>query len=411
MLVSLYHFSLAFLGALWYGFPSRKLVVIGVTGTNGKSTVVDLTHRIFVAAGRRTASASSLRFIIDDREWKNELKMTMPGRFFLQKFLYDALRKRCDTVILEVTSEGVRQSRHRFITFDAAVLTNVTPEHIESHGSFEKYRASKLQFFSSAKKTKTLVINGDDPSADLFLAAGGSGEAWIYGLHPEPRLGAKLVKPDAYTVGEEGITFTYENTRFELKLRGEFNLSNALATLALARSQGILIEAIQQGLRGAESIPGRLEIVARSPHFVVVDYAHTPDALEKVYKTLKKDTARLICVFGSAGGGRDKWKRAEMGKIADRSCDEIILTDEDPYDEDPKTIIEDIKKGILEKRPDVFLDRKEAIGRALTKATDGDTVVITGKGAEPWMMVRGGKRIPWDDRKIVRQALGIDKER
>lgn len=409
----LYHWALALLGAFWHMFPSRHIIVIGVTGTNGKSTVVDLTHKIFEHAGFRVASASSIRFIINDREWKNELKMTMPGRFFLQRFIWEAVQKKCDVVILEVTSEGLRQYRHSFIHFDTAALTNITPEHIESHGGFDKYRSAKLKLFraisSSSKRSKSIIINGDDPSAELFLQYHRS-EAWIYGFKRDhwEKFGKK-VEPQSYKVGDTEISFVYKNIDFHLKLLGEFNLYNALCAMTIALSRGIEPKIIREAFESVSSIPGRLEYVTRPPRTafsVVVDYAHTPDALFNVYKTLKDKRRKLICVLGSAGGGRDRWKRSEMGKLADQWCDNIILTNEDPYDEDPELIIKDIEKGIEQKRATVIIDREEAIRAGVAMAGPDDTVVITGKGSEPWMMISGGRKLAWDDRNVVQKILG-----
>ncbi|MEK7576194.1 MAG: UDP-N-acetylmuramoyl-L-alanyl-D-glutamate--2,6-diaminopimelate ligase [Patescibacteria group bacterium] len=411
-ILSLYHKAFALVSAIRYGFPSKKLIVIGITGTNGKSTTVDLVHRIFVQAGFRVASASSLRFIIDGNEKKNELKMTMPGRFFMQKFLRDAVTAKCDVAILEVTSEGIRQSRHAYIDFDVAAITNITPEHIESHGSFEKYRAAKLKLFEavahSPKHGKAIIINGDDPSAKLFLQTQRS-EAWMYALTQDKwdTLGHAVI-PQSFTLHDEGIRFITHGLEFSLKLFGKFNLYNALCAVSIALSRGIATEDIRDALVGIAGVPGRLEFITSptsSIFQVVVDYAHTPDALSNVYTTLTKKDRRLCCVLGSAGGGRDKWKRSEMGKIADEYCAEIFLTNEDPYDENPEEIIRDIAKGISKQKPNIILDRREAITAAIKKARSNDTVVITGKGAEPLMMLEDGKRIPWDDREVVRDIL------
>lgn len=411
-ILNIYHRALALVAAITYRFPSKNLIVIGVTGTNGKSTTVDLTHRIFVAAGFRVASVSSLRFIIADREWKNELKMTMPGRFFIQKFLRDAVDAKCDIAIIEVTSEGIRQSRHSHIDFDVAAVTNVTPEHIESHGSFEKYRAAKLKLFEavarSPKHGKAIVINGDDPSAMLFLHTQRS-EAWIYGLKQDKwdTLGHAVI-PQAHAVRDDSIQFISQGIEFVIKMRGEFNLYNTLCATTIALSRGIAPETIRDAFIGVSGISGRMEFITNPPNSifsVVVDYAHTPDALSNVYETLSKKDNRLLCVLGSAGGGRDKWKRSEMGKIADKYCEEIFLTNEDPYDEDPEDIIQEVAKGIIQKKPNIILNRKDAIEAAIKKAGADDTVIITGKGAEPLMMLDGGKKISWDDREVVRDIL------
>ncbi len=370
-LLDWYHLSLAFLGAILYGFPAQKLKVIGVTGTNGKSTVVNLATEVLEEAGFKVASLSSIKFKIGPKEWQNSLKMTMPGRLKLQKFLRQAVTANCQYAVIEVTSEGIKQHRQRFIDFEVAVLTNLTPEHIESHGSFEKYREAKGKLFQACQKIH--IINRDDPNAEYFLQFPAKKKI-IYG----------------------GRT----SVKLNLKLLGEFNYYNALAALQIGLSQGIDLETGKKALEKAESIPGRMEVIYRKPYSVIVDYAHTPDALEKVYGTI---TGRKICVLGACGGGRDKWKRPELGKIAEKYCDEIILTNEDPYDESAEKILEDIKKGAPSAQK--ILNRREAIRKALALAKPNDTVIITGKGSEPWMCVARGKKIPWDDREIVREEF------
>ena len=391
----IYHRLFSVLSVVFYGRPSREMVVVGITGTNGKTSVVEYITQILREAGIKTASVSSLYFRIGDEAEKNTLKMTMPGRFFLQKFLRRALKAGCTHAVLEITSEGIRQFRHKNIDWDVLVLTNITPEHIESHGSFENYRKAKEKVFAELSKTycksdvaKTFIINGDDPAAPEFL------------------------KYEA----DKKIIYSKKDAPRELKLLGEFNLYNIAAAVKTAQALGIPQEVITKAVEKIEGVPGRMEFVQREPFVVVVDYAHTPDALRKVYEPLRPPASgRLICVLGSAGGGRDKWKRPEMGKIASEFCQEIILTNEDPYDEKPEVIIEDIfggiagirSPGILGSNPGVLeiIDRKEAIKKAISDAKTGDVVVITGKGAEPWIMGPGGTKTPWDDREIAREAL------
>jgi UDP-N-acetylmuramoyl-L-alanyl-D-glutamate--2,6-diaminopimelate ligase len=392
-LLSWYHFLLAFLGAIVYKFPSKKIKVIGVTGTNGKTTVVNLTTKILETAGYKVASLSSIKFKIGDKEWPNTLKMTMPGRLKLQNFLRQALNANCQYVVLEVTSEGIKQHRQRFIDFDTAVFTNLTPEHIEAHGSFENYRAAKGKLFQATKGIH--VINLDDENADYFLQFPAK-KKYTYGLN----------KGDINT----------KNTQFKLRLIGDFNTYNALAAICVGLSQGVNLETCRMALEKVEGIPGRMEEVISQPFKVFVDYAFTPAALEKVYQTLKppKGNLRLptgqaknkkmICVLGACGGGRDKWKRPILGQIAAKYCDEVIVTNEDPYDEDPMEIIEQVAKGADDKAKKI-LDRREAIREALKLAKGEDVVVITGKGCEPWICVAKGKKIPWDDRKVVREEF------
>ncbi|MEK7649776.1 MAG: UDP-N-acetylmuramoyl-L-alanyl-D-glutamate--2,6-diaminopimelate ligase [Patescibacteria group bacterium] len=408
-LVLAYHWCMALAAALWYWFPSRTLTVIGVTGTNGKSTTVEILHHIFEEAGHKVASASSLRFRIGSDEIVNDKKMTMPGRFFVQKFLSDAKAAGCDTVVLEVTSEGARQFRHAHIAFDTVAITNLTPEHIESHGGFENYRKAKLKIFralnNSWKKKKHIVVNAAMADAKMFIEAAPHAEVWEYARDVHLLESSLHAISPADISFERGVSFSVGGTHFESVLEGEFNLENMLCAIAVASAHHVSPEAVRQGIAKVLGVPGRLEYIAREPFAVVVDYAHTPDALQKVYQTLKPQAKHLICVLGAAGGGRDKWKRPELGRIADQYCDEIILTDEDPYDEDPKTIIDEVAKGMTAHAPIVELDRTAAIGQAVGKATVGDTVVITGKGAEPLMALSGGKKIPWDDRAIARSKI------
>jgi len=381
-LLDFYYWLWAFLSALACGFPSRKLIVIGVTGTSGKSTTVDFITRILEENGHVVASLSSVRFKIGQKEWKNELKMTMPGRFIIQKFLRQAVAAGCKYVVLEVTSEGIKQHRHEFINFDTAVFGNLSPEHIESHGSFEQYRAEKLKLFKVTKNVH--VINVDDENTIYFLD-----------IQAQKRI----------TFGLEGGDVNAKHTPFHLNLLGNFNTYNALAAIAVAMHYGVSLEVCKKALEQVTTVPGRMEVVSQDP-LVVVDYAHTPVQLESVYKALSQNS-KLICVLGSCGGGRDKWKRPFLGKIAEQYCKEIIITNEDPYDEDPLEIMEQVANGIENHEHHIVLDRKEAIKKALELAKSDDTVIITGKGSEPLMCLENGKKIPWDDRQIVRDLIKI----
>ena len=380
-LLSWYHFCLAFFGALFYGFPSKKIKVIGVTGTNGKTTVVNLTTRILEEAGFKVASLSSIKFKIGKKEWLNTLKMTMPGRFKLQKFLRQAVDTGCQYVVLEVTSEGIKQHRQRFINFEVAVFTNLSPEHIEAHKGFENYKRTKGKLFKATKGIH--VINIDDKNAEYFL---------------------QFPAKKKYTYGLNQGDINSQNTQFKLQLIGDFNIYNALAAICIGLSQGVNLEICQRAVEKAEGIPGRMEEVIFQPFKVFVDYAFTPNALEQVYKTLKPKMGRIIAVLGSCGGGRDKWKRPILGEIAARQAEKVIVTNEDPYDENPMEIINQVAKGAGDKAVKV-LDRREAIRQALKSARPGDVIVITGKGCEPWICEAEGKKIPWDDRKVIKEEF------
>ncbi|MDX1607969.1 MAG: UDP-N-acetylmuramoyl-L-alanyl-D-glutamate--2,6-diaminopimelate ligase [Candidatus Spechtbacterales bacterium] len=406
-LLNYYHAMWPFFGAFIYRYPSRKLKLIGITGTNGKTTSVHIASHILEKAGFKVASISSLRFKIREHEWPNKLKMTMPGRMKLQKFLHRALKAGCDYAIIEVTSEGIKQNRHLFLKFDTAVFTNLTPEHIESHGSFEKYKETKGRFFTLPHRSS--VVNIDDKYGEYFLDFSAR-EKIAYTLveqleENKENINTTILAENA-RANVSGISFNLEGREFQLPMLGKFNIYNTLAAIGIAASQGISFEKIHEALSDFSGVSGRLEVVINDPFTVIVDYAHTPDALEKAYKAvvdLKKEGSRVIGVLGAAGGGRDKWKRPELGKLAAKYCDEIILTDEDPYSEDPASILSDIEAGFTGNiNYEKIIDRRKAVAKALKKAQNNDIVIITGKGAEPLMITAKGP-IDWDDRQIVKE--------
>jgi len=408
-LLSWYHFILALLGVFFYWFPSKKLKVIGITGTNGKTTVSEMIYKILEEAGYKVALINSIKFKTGPEEEPNMLKMTMPGRFKIQKFLRQAVNNGCQYAVLEVTSEGIKQHRHRFIDFEVAVFTNLTPEHIEAHGSFENYRAAKGKLFQITKGIH--IINLDDENIKYFLQFN-SKEKWLYSIENaliqrsqinEYRL-ERLVKAENCRLSPKGLKFLVDNTEFSLNFLGKFNIYNALAAICLGLSQGIDLEICKKAVEKIEGIPGRTEEVISEPFKVFVDYAVTPDALKKVYQTLKPENGKMIAVLGACGGGRDKWKRPVLGEIAAKYCDEIIITNEDPYDENPVEIIDQVAKGAGGKAKKI-LDRREAIRKSLELAKPSDVVIITGKGCEPWICIAGGKKIPWDDRQVVKEEF------
>jgi len=395
-LLSLYHFSWSVLGAIIYWMPSRRITIIGVTGTKGKSSVVEMINAIFEEAGYTTALANTIRVKVGKSSKPNLRKMTMPGRLFVQRFLSSAVHKECDVAILEMTSEGAKQHRHRFIHLNALVFTNLQKEHIESHGSYEKYVQAKLkigkQLVKSSKRPRIIVANADDAQGAKFLS-----------LPIDVAIPFGLSMAEPYRLGEAGVTFRLDDTDITLPMPGTFNIYNALAASVLARSFGIKLPVIARALKAMHTIPGRAqEINEGQPFKVVVDYAHTPDSLTAIYDAYP--AFRKICVLGSTGGGRDTWKRPELGRIAEEYCAHIILTDEDPYDESPQTIVEEIASG-MKKSPEIILDRKKAIEHALSIASPKDVVLITGKGTDPFIMGRNGSKQPWSDEGVTRTLL------
>ena len=412
-MLSVYHYLLAALGAALYNLPSRELLVIGVTGTKGKTSVTELLSAILEEAGFTVALMNSIRFKVGADSEPNRTRMSMAGRMFIQKFLRGAVDAGCTVAILEMTSEGARQHRQRFIDLDALVFTNLAPEHIESHGSYEAYRDAKFeigrQLARSRKRPRIMVANADDRESARYLT-----------LPVETALPFTLSSHEPYDADEHGGSFTFDDTKISLHLPGEFSLKNALAAAVVAGALGIRGSTIARALDKVKKIPGRAEeIEAGQPFTVVVDYAHTPDSLKAIYDAYAK--RKLICVLGATGGGRDTWKRPVMGRIAYEHCDTIILTDEDPYDEDPQKIIEDIAHGMPARaergtKQEVIIDRRLAMRRAFELAhkyaldgTPGDrnniAVLITGKGTDPSVCGKNDTKTPWSDAGVAREEL------
>ena len=395
-----YHYGLALLSACIYRFPSRKIKVIGVTGTKGKSSTTEIINAILEEAGHTTAVSNTIRFKLNKESKNNKYKMSMPGRFFTQHFLRQAVQAGCEYAIIEMTSQSVLQYRHKFIYTDAFVFTNISPEHIESHGSYENYTEAKVELIrtlnTSKKKGRILVVNADDKESGKFLAA-------VDGDVTKKTYSLKDAAP--HTVKKEGLDFTFRGTAITSPLSGLFNLYNILAAATLTENLGVSVSTIKTAIEKFAGIRGRVEKINAGQNFtVVVDYAHTVDSLTKVYEVFQG--SRKICVLGGTGGGRDRWKRKEMGKIADQYCDQIILTNEDPYDEDPQQIIRDVAEGIATKeKTKIIIDRREAIAHAFTLAQTGDTVLVTGKGTDPYIMGAQGHHTPWSDAEVAREEL------
>ena len=393
----IYHYSLALLGAIIYRFPSKKIKVVAITGTKGKTSTVEFVNAILEEAGFVTALAGTLRFKIRNDSKPNMYKMTMPGRFFIQRFLRQAVNAKCDYAIIEMSSEAAKQYRHKFIDLDALIFTNLAPEHIESHGSYDKYLEAKLSIAHaleiSPKKNKIIVANIDDKEGHKFLA-----------IDVEKKAPYSLKDGEPIVCHDDGVKFVCEGVNIESRLPGKFNVYNMLAAISYARALGISMDSIKTGIEKVEEIKGRAQKIPNNLGIdIVVDYAHTPDSLEALYSTFSEK--KMICVLGNCGGGRDKWKRKEMAQIAEKYCEEIILTDEDPYDDEPREIIEDMAKEIINKQPIVIVDRREAIAEAIKEAKQGYAVLITGKGTDPYIMRKNGTKEPWSDAKVVEEEL------
>lgn len=429
-LLLFYHKTIALLAAFVYSHPSNKMTIIGVTGTDGKTTTVHLISKLLEAAGYKTAFLTTAQFKIGDLKWINDTKQTMPGRFKLQEFLREALDLGCTHVIVETSSQGILQSRHLGINYDAAVFTNLSPDHIEAHGGFQKYREEKEKLFLKLSKDKKKesgqkkisIINISDKEAIHFLKykpdlSVGYGFKDEIAVMPDDLKGVILCLASNMNLNSTGTRFKVELEKeileFETHLLGKFNVQNCLAAISCAHALGVPSEVIVKALKEVNSVPGRLELINEGQSFkVVVDYAHAENALFNVFKTLRPViTGNIISVLGSCGGGRDKKKRPKLGALAAKYADFVIVTNEDPYDEDPAAIIDEVIKGALENgkvmNRDCFkiLSRKEAIRKAFSLAKKDDLVLITGKGSEQCIMSKKGKKIPWDDRGVAKKLL------
>jgi len=448
-----YHYFFSFISALVFGFPSRKLIVIGVTGTTGKTSTVYLIAKMLEYSGYKTGFTSTAMFSDGNREWLNDKKMTMPGRFFISRTLRQMLRNKCRYAIIETTSEGIKQFRHRFINYDVLIFTGLYPEHIESHGSFENYRNTKGKLFSHLKNCstkyineqrevvhpkseikkldlsrirKTIIVNGDDNESDYFLNFWSEAKI-VYSLddaqaenfYLHKMNSDSIVKDFSLLVGKdikasgEGTSLIVDNEQINLRLLGSFNAVNALTAYALGLNQSLEIKKIIKGLEGVKNLAGKIESIETGQDFkVIIDYSFEPRAMQKLYEVISLiPYERLIHVLGSAGGGRDKTRRPILGHLAGEKADIVIITNEDPYDEDPLQIIREVSVGAIDsgkiENQDLFLveDRRQAIKKALELAKENDLVLITGKGAEQAICVANGKKIPWDDRLVAKEEL------
>ncbi len=414
----LFHRLKAMLAVVLYWFPSDKMIVIGVTGTNGKTTTVNLLTNILKGTGHKVGMASTINFVLGDKAWTNNTNKTTLGPFAFQKLLRQMVKNGCKYAVLEVSSHAVTQSRVYGVNFDMAVVTNVTPEHIEYHGNFDSYLNAKGQLFKNVSNSrrkfgvaKVLISNVDDKYFDYFgqFVADrkmnyGLKSATIYAENVEKR-------PD----GSSFILHVPNSAiPIDLKMPGEFNVYNALAAASCAIALQVPIEKIKSGLEDSVVVAGRFESVDCGQKYgVIVDFAHTPDALENLFAMYRKLTkGRLFVVFGATGGGRDKARRPGMGKIANDNADYIILTNDDPYYESELGIIDQLAEGISRDEGKDFWkipDRREAIRLALTLAKEDDTVLISGKGAQEYLYLKG-KAIPFNDKKVVEELLDREVE-
>jgi UDP-N-acetylmuramoyl-L-alanyl-D-glutamate--2,6-diaminopimelate ligase len=399
---NIYHLAQAILANFWYGFPSRKIKVIGVTGTNGKTTTVQMITRILEEAGRRVAMASTINFKVNKEEWKNLSHFTTLSPFVLQKFIKRAVGDGCEYLVLETSSHAIDQYRVWGVDYKTAMITNLTREHLDYHKTMEKYRQTKQKLF---KKADRIIVNGDMEKPEEFVQV--NKNKTIYST--------KNNKADIFATDIQsdisGSRFSINGSQFKLNLLGDFNVENALAAVSVGVLEKINLETCAKALEKIKEIPGRMEYIQNKKDLnILVDFALTPDALEKFYGTLariKDPKAKIISVFGACGD-RDRGNRPLVGEMVSRYADYIFLTTDEPYFEDPAIIAEEIAKGIKNKKENenlwIILDRRMAIKKAIKMARSGDAIAVTGMGAQESMIVKD-KKIPWDDRKVIRELL------
>lgn len=418
----LWHRAKGISAAVRNGFPGKKMVCIGVTGTNGKTTTTHMIEHILRSAGKKVAMISTAEFSIDGKKSPNLSKKTTMSPFKTQRFLKKCAKKKVEYAVIECSSHALHQSRLWGIPFSISVITNITHEHLDYHGTMEKYAEAKKILFKTVSRNchraehpalshiphiKAFVLNTADQYYDDFRQ-----------VHCPVNIAYGLGQGDLQATD---ITYTKHNSRFALKyqggtvgvdlpLVGGYNVENALAATGAALACKLSLEQIKKGLESFESVPGRMERIPSSRGFeVIVDFALTPDALEKLYSVLKKTTVgRIIGLIGSCGD-RDKEKRPVMGKIVASYCDLCIVTDEEPYSEDPKVIMQAVLEGAKKSKKmhyglELIEDRYKAIEYAVQHAQKDDVVVVTGMGSFQTRTMNEGP-IPWDEREVVREII------
>ena len=419
-LINFFHYTESIAAAQKYKKPSEKMIVIGIVGSKGKTTTANMLWSILSADGYKVGLIGTANIRYGNKEEMNPYHMTMPGAFVMQKILAKMANMKCKYVIMEVPSEGQTQYRHVGINFDVLLFTNVTKELMAAHDFsmetlhkhnkrvFKRLTHSKRKTIDLARTPKMIIANTDNKHAKDYL---------IFQADKKLTFGTKNdtdYKLENIEDTKNGISFDINGANYKAKILGKINAINAAGAIATASALGANKKAITSGLSKLPTIPGRMEVIeGKQPFTVVVDYAHeqaSMNALMDSAKDMKPKGAKVITLLGAEGGGRDSAKRPEMGEICAKGSDIIILSNVDPYEDDPMDIINDIKKGALKagakggKSMFIIPDRREGIRKALELAKKDDLVLITGKGAEQSIVI-SGKSSPWDDRKVVREEL------
>ena len=411
----IYHGAMARIAASYFNNPSKGVAVIGITGTAGKSTTVMMLAHILNSNGLKTGYVTTVGSSNGDTEKINKHGLSMPGGWLLQKTLSELVANGCKYVVVECTSEGLAQNRHTGINFNAALFTNLSPAHLDTHGSFENYRNAKRKLFGNLKSPSVIGVNIDDPNYLYFSSIPSNKKFGVSTREDKtPNVSFPFILAEKIAV-DNTIKFSIKDVEFNLPLAGSFNIPNALLAIGMAEQLGVTITQCAASLQRFGKIPGRMEIIPNNLNAtIVVDYAPEPAAMEASLRAAQLiPHSRIIHVFGSTGGHRDVSKRFSFGRISASFADTIIVTNDDVYDSDPNEIAVNIQEGIGEVLPEqakvknviVELDRKTAIEKAIAMLQPNDLLLITGKGSEQFLVLPQNKRIEWDDRSTVKEAL------
>jgi UDP-N-acetylmuramoyl-L-alanyl-D-glutamate--2,6-diaminopimelate ligase len=412
-----YHGCNALLASWWYGHPGSKLTVIGVTGTAGKSTTVNLLAHLLNQTGHKTGFITTANSYDGSNEQVNMHGLSMPGGWLLQRQLAAMVAAGCTYAVVEATSEGLAQHRHWGIRFTAALITNLSPAHLDNHRGFENYKAAKGLLFKALAEGKAAHtisgVNFDNQYYEYFRQFPASVHFGVT-LHHAAAEGDTVYAAEDIAL-DPHVAFTLRGTRFETNLLGEFNVSNALLAVGCANLLGVALADSAAALKTFGQVPGRMQHIPNNRGIrIFVDYAPEPVAMQNALSAVGRMPHRLLIhVFGSTGGFRDVQKRFDFGAISAKAADVIIITNDDVYDSDPELIARNIENGIRSvpegerkvSRVSTILDRRAAIAEALAVAQPQDIVIITGKGSEQFLVLPGNKRIKWDEPAVVQEEL------
>ena len=390
-----------------FGFPARGLRVIAVTGTNGKTTTCCYINQILKAAGYKTAMYSTALIEINGKCTPNTTHRTLPLTEQLLKFFRSARKQKVDFVVLEVTSQALHQHKLIGIPVEVAVWTNLSQDHLDYHGTMDNYAKAKARLFNRYMSPKYCVLNADEEYYDYYLLES-VGQVISYGKSSDSTERMSNIKPDSKGVNWR-LASGDKTMMLSTKLAGVFNAYNATAAAAVGMALGIDTKLIHKGVESLRVVPGRMEAVEAGQSFTVwVDYAVTPDALQKVLEAARATSNKGVAIVFGATGNRDKEKRPIMGKVAAKYADKVYLTDDETYNEDPETIRQSVYEGIKyakgTTKTKIIPDRKKAIKTAFDDARRGDVVVLAGIGHQDSRNM-GGKLLPWDERKIAEKLL------